>query len=425
MNKLIRRFLRKHSALPVLALIVALLIGLGSQAYGLKDEAQAQLVHLQGDPAVLNDVVIRGVLRDGYHRMTFQLADGAVGTETELFKQPQQIAPFRNTAGFYKVIGDKQYSARSEYGFRFNVQETQIYPWGSGESRYAEGPMRLVAYGLPYANDLLYGLAGAGDKIYFTMPVSRQIRGTNEIFELVFSDWMTRNEKQDDLESRPIAEISLAANEPGKGTYLDVLGLEAVGDTLALITITNDQLKVVGYDRHSGEVTGEAVVEPFYLSGYERESSIPSHNAQYQAFADQEQQMLNLGFYRSSSTRDQIDRTLLSFDFSEGVRLVSDVRDGYPDGLENFSEGIEMLKYKNGKLYAVVQTYEPDNEEQSRMYRGKRLLIYVYDADGLVYQGELQTSANEDLIHMYNYQSMFGFSYDELIHRVFQQIRID
>ncbi|WP_239619118.1 hypothetical protein [Cohnella mopanensis] len=430
--------LKKHVAIPAMALAIAILIVMAIYTYRLKDNGEFEIKDLVGSREAIQDVTISGQLRDGVHRTLFRVEKGQISANTEIFRQPKWTDMYR--FGGSKRTGDgMEYSIENSIpSYTITARKIKDYysvPLGSTEVNPS------IAYRNPdrqdnsvtYANRTEYGLAKVGDKVYYTVPVSSYFTGSSGIYELKFHEWGFNSiDYGDAFAPRKIVDINLEAKEPDGQSGIEILGLEAVGHRLALLSVENNKLFIRSYDNESGQLLGETSIPRFYLparQGDDRPEDIAGYYEEYEAYPDADHNRLTLSFVRSSSERDRLHRTILTMDFTDGVKVVDTTNAGFEDGKEDTFSGITYMCYRNGKLF-VIKSYREALTEQTRIAYDiaspKHLYIYAYNHSELIYKGELVTELDEDNIQAYNLPaSLGGFSYDQMEYRYFTHVVVE
>ncbi|MFD0714221.1 hypothetical protein [Paenibacillus sp. GCM10027626] len=431
--------------LPAAAALAAVLtISIMSwQVYGAKEQGRFELKDVSGDRAALNDVIIRGLVGDSYYRTVFQIERGEVTTASEIYARPSLLAGSSIIPGGEKRIGSRYYSIFGHGSFEVRYNERKqgmitgsgkldvmfpelIYPEGEGEGSLSSGSPTASGGGqadatefhATYTNGLEYGLAEIGDKLYFTVPTTKEYKGENSIYALSF----------DGGASKRLVAIDLS------GGQTEVLGLEAVGNRLVLIRTEGTQLLVSAYDPASGKRVGEAAV-PDFLAGRDADSRTDAgtkggnHSENYEAFADDERMTLELSFRRSGDDNvknGHVPRTIISLDLSDGVQLDGDLRVTFRDGEQSPTFDSSYMTHKDDRLYIVRIVRSVENDERSYDLTWPRhFWIDVYQAGKSVYRGELLTDVNDDLIGAINYEMTHsGFTYDERVIRTFRELSI-
>jgi hypothetical protein len=431
--------LKKNVAIPLLVVAIVIIIAMAVNTYTLKDKGTIYMKDLFGSREAFRNVTISGELRDGYHRTVFRVEEGQMISNTEIFKQPQWADNYRFVPG-----GAKRMGGGLEY-YHSNGVGVSSYEFTSRKIMdYYSIPIGTATVSLPiyyknpeqhkdtvtYANSPEYGLAKIGDKVYFTVPVSTYFTGTSGIYELKFSEWGFRSlVNYKEYAAHKIVDISLDANETDDQPGIEILGLEAIGKHLVLLSVESNELIIRSYDSDNGEKLGEAVIPDFYLPDRQRDNrpaGAEVHNEQYEAYSDPESNILNLSFKRSSSTQNLMNVTLLSVDFTGGVKVVNTVKTSFEDGEE---DGISHMSYRDGKLYVIKTFREPESAQSRLMYdflRPKHFYIYVYEHSNLIYKGELVTDLNEDNIRAINLSpSNNGFGYGQMDYRYFTNVAVE
>lgn len=427
---------KKHIALPLL--LAALLVILASyvDVNAWKDSELMLLRHLEGERSALEGVTIGGVLKDSYHRTSFRIDGGEVNASTEILAKPSIEWSPPYLPGFAKVIGDNVYEI-----YNYSSQEIEIrsYMQKKNGGRIDTGTAWIrttLVYpetadqSLSFTNHLEYGLAKAGDGMYFIMPTTRNYRGMSGIYKLVMNGSPDRPDTGKAY-SEPLVSFSLESDQgdAGASTGIEVLGLEGIGDKLALILVENGNLVIKEYDSSTGAELGEARMDGFIPFDSSSKDRNESHAESYEAYSDPDGRILNLSFSSSLSGPRDARRTILSFDFTDGVQLVNTTKASFTDGEENpILPGRSRIGYKNGKLY-IVKVLKEYNEDQDAfsydLFLPSHFYIYVYEGSSLIYKGELATNANDDNIRMINLRPIYGsVGYSEYEYRLFDRITI-
>ncbi|MCC3375209.1 hypothetical protein [Cohnella sp. REN36] len=420
-------YIRKHAALPALVIAFAMVIGIGVHTYGMKDDATFYLKDLTGTRDAIGDVRIGGELADGYQRTQFSLSAGKLNTATATYAQPHTKDAYTYNPGTAKRIGDMQFNVSgvgtySITSYKRDPSGSYFIPFGTAEvtPTISNGKTNSATY----TNQPEYGVAKIGDKVYFTVPVSTEFTGKSGIFELHFFAWgFGPGVDRSQYTPRKIAEIDLDANR-SEQPHLEVLGLEAVGDKLLLLSVADNQLKVSSYDSESGDLLGETSVSDFHLPERptKKSESEATYYENYSAFADADQKMLTVAFRSSGGPR-----LLLIFDVSRGVRLVESFQADFGKTAQENGD-IAVMSYRNGKLYALRSFREARTADAIPVYDlalTQHLYLYVYSKSELVYQGELVTDLNEDNMDMvYGTPVTGGFSYDPMDYRSFAKLTV-
>jgi len=432
------KILKKYNALLALIIATMIISQVFIKIYVLKDNGTFYLKDLQGDRSSIRDVSISGYLQDGYHNTSFRIDEGVVKTGTKIYNSTKEY------------IRNQNMPLRSIYGVHYDVS---LSPAGQKIALHVSyndyTDMKNIKYGAAYlktdiacenfsesgytlTNQAYYGLVNIDDKVYCTIPTTRDYTGTNSIFEISdFSDYAGALLKKDAVgqgNARVLASFSLDKNKDDASSGIEVLGLEAVGDRLALILVDENRLVIRGYESSSGEVLGEAVLEDFAIAGHRKDNiknpEAPSYYEGYEAFSDES--VLNISFIRSDSSTNNLKRIILSFDFSDGVKLINRVDTSYTEGS---IDRIYDMACKNGRLYVALtlREFAENSDIPYEILRPSRFIIYAYEASDLIYKGELITDMNEDNIMAVNSVSSYtghGFGYDFYEYRNFEQVEI-
>jgi hypothetical protein len=410
--------LKRHIALPLLLVVILLVVVMLIQVRDTQQLATYTVKNWYGDASVLEDVVISGAVIDANHTTSFSWRENEVAVETNVYPYAQDEWRYLYSDGFYKRIGEYYYSnltqslAQEFYISRQRFQHNQSI---SSESALAIIPINRI-YNLGenmhvLTNEITYGLAEADGEVFFTAPTTRLYKGMNGIYKLSFSDKQAYITPRDRQQSAPIMTFSMEQNEQHNSSYIEVLGLEAVGDKLALITIKDDALHIDGYST-TGEGLGEIEVAPFRLVS--RDSSTEEESAgyyeSYEAYSNHHNETLSLSFLDRNGIRK-----IVSIDFSSGVELVDLTQ--FPANQQTLQEdrdyahGARFITFKQGKLYygGVFRSASEGARGISEIAPAS-FLLHVYEQGELIYKGELMTDINDDLIRL-NRPNMYSLSY--------------
>lgn len=412
------RIWKRHVAVP------ALLAALGVLAYSaLNVEAGKQRepfawADLEGDRSAVANVTLSGALGDGYHRTTFAARGGTITSETTVYATPRRARPLP-----YILIGEK-----------FGDEKIEIYGPMPYEIRWSDGHRgasvqvspRLVGSGTEYNNPLEYGIAKIGDKYYFAVPTTRKYTGTNGIYELDFNHI---DESYRGI-SRQLASIPLDKNDDPSSAGIEVLGLEAVGDKLALLTAEDGKLMIASYDSGSGKLLGRVKIDDFVLAGRpEASGRSATYYEGYRAYVDEEQEMLSLRF--SGSAADRTARnTVWTVSLKPGDMGLADKTElSKVEGMaapDSFKFDGDRIRYLDGRLYVVRALSESEETSAIPMSiaRPMRLFLEAYEEGGLVYRGELKSEMNDDAFKIQD-PSLRSAGYGLEDNRNYYDLRID
>ncbi|MEK0317585.1 hypothetical protein [Cohnella sp. 56] len=426
----------RHGALPAAALAIAWIVGLAIHTYAARHDETLRLQDLAGSREAIQGVSIGGVVKDGYHRTTFRVQEGHVSSRTEVLEQPRWTFA---DGGFGQSGEGKTYTAQREDDGTYKVI---VYPTkdgslvGVGERAYASpsiayrgqrGPVGQPAL----ANRLEDGIATIGDRVYFTAPVSGKFTGQSGIYELKFYEWW-QEQRIDKKEYAPrkLADIDLSANAQGEGGAIEVLGLEAIGGKLALVTAERGALHVRCYDPDTGAELGAIAVPDVRPAAAPDDAAAAGNRAAYEAHPDASRSLLTLAFERAAAGESgRPTTTVLVLDFAGGgIELAQRFDVDMNDGEADTDSAMSAMYYRDGKLYAVKSRREPQNSDTRIAYewlRPRHLYIYVYDRQSLAYKGELLTDVNDDSIRLVNMPANGSNSvYEQLDYRRFADVSI-
>ncbi|WP_336771266.1 hypothetical protein [Paenibacillus sp. MMO-58] len=411
----------RHAALPVFILALLLIASQFMQVHADRDNGVFYLKDHEGDQAALSDVTISGELGDGFHSTLFNLANGEVTTDTKLFDPPRAV--WYNSVQPDKVKGkwkfDNLFSPDSivarDPDDPGSYRQASVHP---NITEYDESNQPRSDNSATYTNRLEYGLAKIGDQYYFVVPSTNSYIGTSGIYRLHFIDG--REYKNQLPASEALATFSLDKNKGDGSSEIQVLGLEAVGDKLALVLEEDHKLVIRSYDSKSGEQLGEAAISGFSISGSDKAQGRSFYES-YEAYSDSDSSRLSVAFM-SSPDQGQVRKTIWSFDLADGVKLLDETAVSYPDDMESNLRNMKSIHYINGKLYVIYQSTETKDESDIvfDIARPKHLMIRVYKAAKLEYEGELVTDRNQDsnrvelLATSYDYNPMYNREFDHI-----------
>lgn len=329
--------IRKHLALVISAAILLFIIFIATQLYFAKNDSLFKLVDLEGSRAALEDVELSGELMDGFHQTEFSIDGGTVSTDTKILGQPHYRTPERYPR-MYTVMEGGEYEVWN-YRYYADITYRDLNDNSSTASTKVNYSELYPTVGeASYTNPFEYGLAIIDDQVYFTVPTAKPFTGTNAIHALTFFEGGISPKE----ETHHIASFSLAQNKQEDAPSLDVLGLEAVGNQLALILVEGDQLVVQAFNT-DGQKVGEARAPNFVLhTGGAAYPDADKYYEAYEAFRDAAGQTLTLSFRSTRSTQSESVYSYISFeqgglvykgeletDVNDDLIRVINQRDGY------------------------------------------------------------------------------------------------
>ena len=256
--------IKRHAALPVLAAAIAIIVILAATAYGAKDNGKLEIRDAAGNREALAGVTISGELGDGIHRTRFRVENGRVNADTELFDQPRSNYIYQFSAGGPVRLGEREYSIENRSDLHTitswkMAKEGYRIPEGMAEVTPPAVRRESAGKGTASPNPVEYGLAIAGGKVYYTVPVTSDYSGSTSIYELRFYEWGFRPTNLENYAPRSLLDIPLKGAGAGeKVGGIDILGLEAVGDKLALLSVERNALHIRSYDSANGEPLGKS-----------------------------------------------------------------------------------------------------------------------------------------------------------------------
>ncbi|WP_336787298.1 hypothetical protein [Paenibacillus sp. MMO-177] len=404
---MIVRKLSRHLAIPV-GIIAILLIGIFAWLNHAHQNAGTLYIkdHL-GDWSAINPITISGDISDQYASTTFEINSGKLTRHTEVYDPPLLLSDhYKYVNGGKKRIDNLEYEVHGEGPFYvLYTDKNLLNVKNNGKSSLVYANIANANADGKYVNPLEYGLAKVGDHLYFTVPTAAESTGTNGIYELSFAEEGT---------TRTVTEFSLRQNK--EGASLAVLGLAAAGDKLALILKENGHVVVRGYDPVSGKMLGNIRLDP----------SGSVYSDQYEAYSND--RILNLVFQNNSVQTDHdtfYRKTVWSIDFQNGMQLADTTNLDYASTWKDSYRSRMNMQYLGGRLYLVYTFTEPRPEERLDGFLPIHLMIRVYKANQLLYEGELVSDLNDDLVNTFNWPE--GTSHDLQLYdyRLFDHLKLE
>lgn len=434
MNRLGWARIKRHAALPLVCIVVIVVAVILTEARSSKEHGTYAVQNLYGNSELLEDIVISGAIVDSNHHTSFIWHGNEVDTNTKVYSHAQNEWRYRYSSGFYQQIGGYYYSTLPS---GFNPHEFYITRQQFKANRYVDQQTALAIIPLDLmnnkgnntfelTNNITYGLAEVNDELFFTAVTTNRYKGTNGIYKLYFDSANSFNTPAARKRSTAIMTYSLDHNLDETSPPVSVLGLEAVGNKLALILVKGDKLVIEGYDTE-GKALGEVEVADFLMTGTGNDEAGDTvhYYETYEAYSRAGSEMLTLSWRGSNK-----QRLIVSVDFAGGMKL-ADVTTIKTEAAtlvedEDYEHGVRFITFKNGKLYYVSVYRQVDERDGSHIHYMKqiRFLLSVYEQGQLMYQGELLTDVNDDLIRI-NQRNLMDFSYDPLQYRSIFDVRID
>lgn len=419
---------RIMAALAVMTLLVVVVVWY-TGVFGKKKEETFVVKDISGDPTILEQVKISGVLRNGKQTTSFDWIRHEVKATTQYFHKQQPISLRPYTLGDKLGVGDKYYTVYGEQNFEI-LEEDQSKE-GEEQTRSAVVPSSLTyQFGkvkddklanTRFTNPLEYGLTDVDDQMFFIVPNNAAYTGENSIYQLDFK------QKKDESNSRKLATIDLKGNalltQAQQPMNIAILGLEAVGKQLAVVMSKDGKLVIQTYDSVSGKETGAVEIKDVYLQS-ELNDSIATPPVEggtvaraygYNAYRDEENGVLNLTFNIVTEGNSSRDVLFVSIDMKNKVSLLSVLKATYNNPRESANDliGIMQVAYLQNHLYVIRMEQEQTNNQEVQKDQAqdaeqavevksqegyRHLYVYVYNTSGLAYKGELVTKMNEDYV---------------------------
>lgn len=400
--------IKRH--LPILTLIasIILLTVLLSKVHAAKSNANFIWKDVKGERSVLNGISISGELADAYHRTKFIVENGKVNYKTDVLDIPQTM---------YQQQSEKEFTFHRA-GQITNNFEVELKDYSkTPSSSYAriitdiEYNLSKSLYGVSFVNTHHYGLTTISDKVFYTAPTSTNAGGVNGIYELKFTEYYI-NTIQEKYNPRTLTTFEL--NKVNDPTGIQVLGLEAVGNKLALILIKNHKLTIRVFDSETGTQLGETnLKDDFFIGDQENPEAREVHLSNYDSFSYND--LLILSFTSLGSTENDSKKTIISIDFTDEVKIIGINKGRFTNSTSRDSDNIEEMYYKNNKLYIVNTAVDraKENDVNRDVLLPKYIKVYVYDENGLIYEGRLETDIHDDYLRFTNEKGSIGIDNDE------------
>lgn len=396
--------------MPILTLIasIILLTVLLSKVHAAKSNANFIWKDVKGERSVLNGISISGELADAYHRTKFIVENGKVNYKTDVLDIPQTM---------YQQQSEKEFTFHRA-GQITNNFEVELKDYSkTPSSSYAriitdiEYNLSKSLYGVSFVNTHHYGLTTISDKVFYTAPTSTNAGGVNGIYELKFTEYYI-NTIQEKYNPRTLTTFEL--NKVNDPTGIQVLGLEAVGNKLALILIKNHKLTIRVFDSETGTQLGETnLKDDFFIGDQENPEAKEVHRSNYDSFSYND--LLILSFTSLGSTENDSKKTIISIDFTDEVKIIGINKGRFTNSTSRDSDNIEEMYYKNNKLYIVNTAVDraKENDVNRAVLLPKYIKVYVYDENGLIYEGRLETDIHDDYLRFTNEKGSIGINNDE------------
>ncbi|MGO4107024.1 hypothetical protein [Paenibacillus sp. YAF4_2] len=395
--------LSRHLAIPV-GFAALLLIGVFALLnHTHKNSGTLYIKDHLGERSAVAPIILSGEISDQYASTSFELLNGQLNKHTEVSDPPVLPDHYKYVQGLKKRMDGLDYEVRGEYTFYVTSDDPNIQ--GSGRKSSLINTRIVFQSNNNYTNALESGLAKIGDHVYFTVPTTADSTGTNGIYELSF---------EEDGTTRTVVEYSLDQNKDGRS--IEVWGLEAVGDKLALILMENGHPVVRGYDPNSGQQLGNIVLDQTDVQ----------YSGQYEVFDND--QILNLVFQNRSVTDYDIraHKAVWSIDFNSGMQLIDKTNVDYERNWHDTLRSRMTMLYRSGQLYVVYTSTEPRPDDQyfADSYLPIQLLIRVYNDNQLLYEGELVSDLNDDRINTLNMASGQPYETQPDDNRMFYHLKL-
>lgn len=403
--------LKKHAALPLLSVSLLTVAWSAVDGYGNRNGGTIELSDLSGDRQELSGMRLLGELTDGYQRTAFAIGrEGEATASTRLKPQPEAEEPVRYSPGAPKSIGPYQYTVAELQPVRIAVRLLDDLGLVSNVNLTAalgiRNPKTAGTNSSHWSNPAEYGLAGNAAKLYYTPPVTRDYEGMTGIYEWDTADFrFGKSGGGKDLPAAVVAEWPLVPASEDDAKAMDVIGLEASGDRLALLAVQNGELLIRGYDPARRQPIGELRVPDARIAEASVTPASPSAGTilseRYTAYADSDNRLLTLAFGQNADPEGKRVTRYYTFDLTDGVKLVNETRIIRSDRLEEayYLIGAGTVAYREGKLYVAspfVDRRDAKTELKHMIYWPKLFLVEVYRGNDPLYEGELLTGLQED-----------------------------
>lgn len=415
--------LKRHAALPLAVIVSLTIVLIISEIYGAKEAGTYEIKHWHGNAAVLEEITVSGSIVDYYHKTHFQWQANDVSIHTDINQYPTIERRYQYTIDHRS--GNYYYHAyEPSFGTEYAVRR-YLYDQDKGRVEHTDyatvnvslqRKYNVASLDSPlYVNPMHYGLAEIDDDIYYTIVASQHFSGSNGIYKLSFLPQGSRQLPYMQPPDEPIIEYDM-------NNSIDVLGLEAVGDKLALITLQEDQLVITAY-QVTGEELGSVSAAPIIISNNITENDRDKlyYYPQYESYVNADNDLLSLSFLTKDQTRKVIN---ISFAGSPRIEAVTEIDTVINSETKRYVEeqdyefGSRFMTHKDGKLY-YASVYRQMNEDESRItasFKPAHFILSVYEHGQLLYRGELVTNMNDDLIRL-QHRNMMNYGFDRFEYR--------
>ncbi|HHY83425.1 MAG TPA: hypothetical protein GX505_12240 [Clostridiales bacterium] len=418
------------------------------------DNGTLYIKDIIGNRAILEDVVISGIIQDRYHGIEFDIENDDVSQKFVYYDSFQDI----REPG-YKLVntlqdGEAKYIYQLEYEISddanveivetketlesgYSITKTKKadkidfyvyisvlknnksnlswdrirYRTGAslisgtkdfqfGSTSYYDENGNLLAYSEtsqkigegPYTagSDTSNAFTLLDGCLYFTFFSSPYHTGSNGIFKV--EDFSDSWPGDSPYEKKEYGNVKPVAVFSLDDNSLSVLGLKAVNGRLILIVIENDMLVLRAYHPETGELIDRLPVMEFAPEEY---------GGILQSFI--EDSTLNLNIAKKAANNQEQDSTtniLISIHAGETLSLLHCSEGLLLGDMETASAYVDQMVEADQKLF-VFTNITRENEKQGIPYEilwPRHYMMFVYQKDELIYKGELITDIDEDYI---------------------------
>jgi hypothetical protein len=471
---MIAKLLRNNSWPVILLLSLAVILGFRASLQNAADNSTLYIRNITGDPSVLNDVTITGVLKDKYHGMQFEINDGKVRKSFNFHEHKKDIEtdPDEIVYANSLLYNGRTYIYELDYSIspdaNVSLHKTEE---GSKEDGYYYRTITTKADLLDiYARITSVNFGGNGDKahLYFKMDTDITLKGDAGEFEF------SKTYRIDP--SNPEAHEKLNSNTVEVGSNIHLYrsstryahGLVQMDGTIYFTVITTHQysgtngiyaiekFSTIWESMYSGQnkTTGNArTVTTFSLNDHNTAvlgleavdgklvlimsiDNVLTLRA-YDPLDGRLIGELAITEINNAETledyREYIDGSILILAFKDtivSVEIGDDIElRHWVQGIDHKNEylyiSINKVYDVNDRLYVFSNVNRRDEGEYSyQELRPKHFMLHVFSANDLLYIGEFINDSDEDY-EADRHRSFNSFGYNYYKYRHFESVSVE
>lgn len=369
---------------------IAIIAWIVIQLHALGTESTLYIKNVSGDPSVLNDVVVSGLIQDKYHGQKFSITNDNV---SQAFKAYTHYLDGQNgdSAEQEQVVNEEkinEFSIRrgsrpDDLGSRRRKNIYAIIEGSFGEMVYHTGVTTRSWAGNEEHN--LYRIVKG--ELYFTVDTDYGDNGKNGIFKV--KDFYHQESDQQVGKVDRIFTIDLDETNDVR-----VYGLEVVNDKIILITSGADELKLYLFNPKNGALED--------MQSIKVNEELINHYVEFKMFTNDNR--LNIYFKnRLSQTPEQLENESTNYFNNKEIDIITlKVTDTID--VENRTNvvfdrdrlvliEVEDIVYIKDKLYFAALAYDHRRYPHKSQYNH---YIFAYKGNEDLYKGQLSTDIFED-----------------------------